>query len=481
MKKIIYIAALATTIITSCRKDFIEIPPVSSVSVTQLFKTDKDFRDAIIGCYEQLQIQYNNMWIFGDMRGDDASKNIINTSSQYYADVFTSTSDDPLFKSTWGNYYLLIFSANNILSKIERADTSIVINKNRDIAESRFLRALAYFDLVRIFGDVPEITTPITIQESYKFKRESVDKIYDEIIIPDLLAAENVLPLKYTGADVGRATKGAVKALLGKVYLTRNDFPNAEAKLLEVTTMGYALLANYNDLFNYAKDEHHSEYIFDIEYISGGFGLGNPCTVNFFPMSIDYAKLLGVTGAGVSDCQLNATLNLYNAFDPLDLRRAITVDVSGGYINAQGTFIQFTYSDKYTKKYITPIANATDSPANWKVIRYADVLLMLAEALNENGKTSDALTNLNLVRARAGLTGYYGLTKDDTREKIYLERRFELSYEGHRWFDLVRTGRAFSVMQPYGMKSYMTVFPVPLSQIQIINNPTIFSQNPGYN
>jgi hypothetical protein len=131
-------------------------------------------------------------------------------------------------------------------------------------------------------------------------------------------------------------------------------------------------------------------------------------------------------------------------------------------------------------KYMAPLTLNNDSPANWKVIRYADVLLMYAEALNENGKTNIALGYLNQVRKRAGLGEYLDLTQADTREKIYTERRFELFLEGHRWFDLVRTGRALSVMGPKGMKPYMTVFPIPLNQIELINDRTIFPQNPGY-
>ncbi len=121
-----------------------------------------------------------------------------------------------------------------------------------------------------------------------------------------------------------------------------------------------------------------------------------------------------------------------------------------------------------------------DSRANWKVIRYADVLLMYAEALNENGKTPEALKWLNMVRVRAGLLGYPDLTQDAARDNIYLERRLELSFEGHRWFDLVRTGRALSVMSKFGMKPHMTVFPLPISQVKLINNPSIFAQNQGY-
>ena len=121
-----------------------------------------------------------------------------------------------------------------------------------------------------------------------------------------------------------------------------------------------------------------------------------------------------------------------------------------------------------------------DSKANWKVIRYADVLLLLAEALNENGKTDQALVYLNQVRKRAGVANYAGLSQTDARSKIYLERRFELTMEGHRWFDLLRTGLALTTMQSYGMKSYNTVFPVPQGQIDVVHNVAIFPQNPGY-
>jgi hypothetical protein len=121
-----------------------------------------------------------------------------------------------------------------------------------------------------------------------------------------------------------------------------------------------------------------------------------------------------------------------------------------------------------------------DSRANWKVIRYADVLLMYAEALNENGKTTEALKYLNMVRVRAGLQPYADLTQDVARNNIYLERRLELSFEGQRWFDLVRTGRALSVMSSLGMKPHMTVFPIPFSQVKLINDPSVFPQNPGY-
>ena len=368
---------------------------------------------------------------------------------------------------------------NTVLDKIKDADISVVKNKTRYIAEAKFLRALAYFDLVRIYGDVPMITTEVNIEEAYHIGREKTDKIYDEVIIKDLNDAQNALPVKYTGTDVGRATMGAAKSLLGKVYLTRKDFTNAEVKLQEVTTLGYSLLPKFTDLFDYSKNEHHSEYIFDIEF-EEGIGLGSNFTNTFIPNSVQMASFYKVSGGRGESNSVGDSL--FNQFSSQDLRRDITVAVKGGWIDGNGNFVPLlaTTSQSYTKKYLTPVASGNDSRANWKVIRYADVLLMYAEALNENGKTSEALVQLNKIRTRAGVPAYSNLTQSETREKIYLERRLELAFEGHRWFDLVRTGRALSVMQPYGMKSYMTVFPLPISQIQLINDNSLFPQNTGY-
>jgi hypothetical protein len=480
MKKIksLLIAVAAILVVSSCKEDFIDLEPVSTVSTDALYKTDADFKDAVTGIYGVFQTQYENMWLYGDMRGDDSWDELVKGTPAAF-DLFTVNNDDPVIRSTWRNYYSIIYRANMLLAKIEGADVSIVKNKDRHVGEAKFLRALAYFDLVRIYGDVPLVTTPLTIEEAYETGREKVDKVYEEVIIKDLLDAENKLLVKYSGADVGRATKGAAKALLGKVYLTRKDFVKAEAKLKEVTTMGYALLKNYNDLFDFTKDEHHSEYIFDIEY-EQGIGEGNCFTTNFTPKDPAIAAFFGVTGG--QNGANNPPLSLFQLFPPGDLRKDVTA--ANGHYNKDGKWIPLlpTSNDvqTFTKKYMVRLLANCDGRANWKVIRYADVLLMYAEALNENGKTTEALNFLNLVRERAGLQGYSGLTLENARENIYLERRLELSFEGHRWFDLVRTGRALSVMAPQGMKPYMAVFPIPLNQIQLINNPSIFPQNPGY-
>lgn len=486
MKNIVSITIVMSLLLISCSKDFIEVQPVSTVTTDVLYKTDQNYHDALIGCYNLLQDPYENFWQFGDLRADDCGNySPINPAFNRVDDFVMDVNDDVL-EDTWLGFYKVIYSTNLLLTHIKDMDISVIQNKNQYIAEAEFIRALAYFDLVRIFGDVPLITGPITIEEASKKGRDKVDSIYNGLIIKDLINAENNLPPEYSGPDIGRATKGAATALLGEVYLTRQDFPDAESELKKVTTMGYALLPDFNDLFNY-KDEHQSEYIFDIEYIDGGLGLGSEFTTDFMMENqtagigvvtqlqrIYGIKVINSRSAGSPEQQL------FDAFPKGDLRKDITA--ANGITDENGNFIPMESggAPSFTKKYMTSLTIENDSKANWKVIRYADVLLMYAEALNENNKTADALTYLNKVHERAGLSPYSGLSKSETREKIYLERRLELYLEGKRWFDLIRTGRAYSTMKDHGMKSNMTVFPIPQKQIEVVNDPAIFPQNPGY-
>lgn len=492
MKKTIYsIAAFLITGITSCKKEFIELNPESTVTVDVLYKTDKDFQDAVIGIYSNLRPQYLNFWRFGDLRADDTKFGLVSQLEDIRNDNFTSDNSDAVLASTWKNYYSIISRANKVINIIEKADPAVVTNKDRHKAEAEFLRALAYFDLVRIFGDVPMITKDLTIAEAYKTPREKAATIYEQVIIKDLMDAETKLPQKYTGNDIGRATRGAAKSILGRVYLTLKDFTKAEAKLQEVTTLGYVLLPNFNDLWNYAKDEHHSEYIFDVEYDEGQGNLGSNFTGQFAldfqggggPLVAELARRYNIpSGTGGDAGVPNQSILDAFSMNPNDKRK--DTSAATGLKGPNGEFIPISATgvSALTLKYMARlVGSASDSKVNWKVVRYGDVLLMYAEALNENGKTIQALTYLNMIRTRAGVPVYTGLTQADTREKIYLERRLELYMEGQRWFDLVRTGRALSVMAPYGMKDYMTVFPIPQAQIDIVNDPSILPQNKGYN
>ncbi len=190
MKKILAILLCSAATLASCKKSFIEIPPQATVTVDILYKTDKDFQDAVNGCYNVLQIQYQNFWVFGDLPADDVAEDIPNHFDHVTFDQFTVTDRQPILISTWRNYYNLINRANTIISNINLADASLVKNKDRYIGEAKFLRALAYFDLVRIFGDVPMITTNLTVEEAYKAR--------DAISLGSLQAG-----MAFTNASVG--------------------------------------------------------------------------------------------------------------------------------------------------------------------------------------------------------------------------------------------------------------------------------------
>lgn len=486
MKSIISILAMASLLMMpSCKKDFLEILPKSAATIDLLLNTDKDYQDAIIGSYKEFADFYKYFWQLGDLPGEDMWQAAPRVQDRIRIDNFAVDVNDGILSNSWRDLYQVIERTNTLLSKGEQADASIITNKDIYVGEAKFLRALAYFNLVRIFGDVPMLTAPVSVVDALETKRTDLDIIYDQVIIKDLLEAEGKLPETYSSKNVGRATKAAVKSLLGKVYLTRNNFALAESKLMEVTTMGYSLLPNFEDLFNFSS-EHNSEYIFDIEYIDGDVGLGSPFTRDFLVETQDVGtsfrnalralwNIQGPESGGGG----TPTASFIASWEPGDLRQYRTAtlgiwDINGVWVTIPPGAAVPAISQKYTASIVT------EGKANWRVIRYADVLLMLAEAMNENGKTNEALAYLNQIRTRAGLPVHAGLTQSETRDKILNERRYELYLEGHRWFDLVRTGRALSVCEPLGMKAWMTIFPIPLTQIEVINDPNILDQNPGY-
>ena len=473
-----YIAIIISIVIfVGCSNDFINLVPPSTATVATVYKTDKDFQDAIVGCYNALRSQYGDFYLW-DLASDDVVHQWGSDDNRRHLDDYTYQNNENVFNSRWNGYYSLIYRANYILEAIESIDEAEIPKKHAYIAEAKFMRAIAHFDLVRAFGAIPLVTRVILDDEALTMGRDPVNMVYEQII-SDLKDAGDVLPASYIGRDVGRATKGAAKSILGRVYLTNKQFIDAETILKEVTTMGYKLLDNFNDLWDYSKDEHHSEYIFDIEYESD-IQLGSSSTNNFLPQQAEVAQMVGGVPGSAGNSN-TPSYELIDLFEDHDLRKDISV--ATGWTDAEGVFhlINTNQGAKtYTKKYLTSIPRSNDSPANWKVIRYADVLLMLAEALNENNKTEEACIYLNMIRDRAGLSQISGLSKDELREVIYIERRLELSHEGHRIWDLFRTGRALQACGPLGMQPYMVLFPIPLAQIQVMNNREIFPQNPGW-
>jgi hypothetical protein len=361
--------------------------------------------------------------------------------------------------------------------------------KDRYIAEALYLRALFYFDLVRAWGDVPIITTSVVTSDLI---RDSKAEVYD-LIEEDLLIAVQNLPEKseYSSSELGRATKGAARALLSKVYLFQNDFINAEKYALEVINSGqYSLEPDFEDVSSVNGDQG-IESIFEVTALpfEGVFNGGN-----------QYANVQGVRGTPNRGWGFNRpTLDLQNSFEPNDPRLEATVIYLGEVLDGitivgdgltpdetrdeNNTLIEI---ECYNQKVWTPGINVpTQFGHNRRILRYADVLLVAAESLNENGKTSEALTYLNSIRERAR-AGDNSLLPDITetdksllRDIIFNERRHELAMEGHRYWDLLRTGRAPIVLGPLGfMQGKHELLPIPQSEIDITEGSIV--QNNGW-
>lgn len=482
--KLIAICAFSIIAGSSCKKDFLDLAPVSQQNSNNFYKTGEDMKNALSAVYSALQYggqYYSSMHIIGDLRSDNTEITNPNAGADMQAvDVFTNNAVNSISSSTWNAHYLGIQSANIVIEKIEAVNMDANL-KARYKAEAKFLRALMYFNLVRVFGDVPLVIAIINNpQEGYTYGRETTEKVYSQII-EDLMEAEQNLPYEFTGADIGRATKGASMALLGKVYLTQKNWPLAAQKLKELIDASgqtkYQLLSSYANLFG-AANENNRESIFEVQFRKGSTGEGSPYTNQFAPIGSGAA----VVSVGNPLGQNIPTADMSNAYETGDARKEASMRES--YVLGSNT-VNHNYVIKYAG---VPAANL-DSDNNWIVLRYADVLLMYAEALNEQGYVADgpAFNYLNQVRTRAGLASKTSNNSDAAlqvpdqaafRLAIEQERRVELAFEGHRWFDLVRTDRALAVLASSGMQSHHVLFPIPQSQIDI--NPTLITQNQGY-
>jgi hypothetical protein len=348
---------------------------------------------------------------------------------------------------------------------------------------------------VQYFGDVVLVTTTLkTPDEAFALLRSPEAEVYAQIE-KDLKEAAEALPAKYNAANAGRVTKGAALSLLGKVYLTRKQYAEAVSTLRQVIPLGYDLYKNYADNFDPAK-KNGIESIFEVQY-QGGNDLGEQS--NFMYIFAPRLSQGAITGFGnINPGGRNIpTRDIIAAYEPGDLRKDISL--KEGYTNAKGETITIPYINKYNHKHT--IAGRTDN--NWPVLRYADVLLMLAEAINEqSGPNDEAYGYLNKVRDRAGLEPLSGLDMNAFREAVLHERRVELAFENHRWFDLRRTktpeqlaqflnayaakekanptvgrgGVAFNALD-YVYEPHEYLFPIPAAQILINDKMT---QNPGY-
>lgn len=472
---------------TSC-EDFLESKPISQIGETDFFKTESDFRQAVAGAYNALGQVYSGNGYYSllvDLRsdnttelgpgggGNDAKRNI---------DEFRETTDNEHLTAFWQTSYVLIARTNSILARIDASPVSDNMKK-QFTGEASALRALAYFNLVRLWGGVPLVTEPVTdIDASYKVGRASVQEVYAQIET-DLVKAQGMLPATYSAAEAGKITKGAAESLLGQVYLTQKKYAEAVAEFKKVVAAGtYSLLPVYANLYK-AAQQGNAEAVLQVQYRTMSNGLGSNLPNHFAPTGSQ--GILIPTGGAYGFNQ--PTEDIAAAYKEGDVRRN---NIGDGYTLA-GNFVAAKYVRGYVERE-TGGGNA-DSGADWYVIRYADVLLNYAEAINEANKApnADAYAAINLVRKRAGLTDLSGLTYDTFKAAVYEEERLESPFEGHRWFDLLRTGRAMEVMNSKlsgpgkptvgvstPIKPYQLLYPIP-TLVVTTSSPAV-TQNDGY-
>ena len=474
---------------SACGDDFLNIAPQGSLTEALFPQTEADALLAVNAVYGSL---HNWSYWYGgfpitDILSDDARKgsNPGDAARLELFDNYTFTSTSADIFPYYGAVYKSIKSANVVIEKVPPIEMDEEL-KSRYIAEAKFLRALFYFNLVRSFGDVPKV---LTTTPEFNLARSPKTEIYNEIIIPDLLEAISALPEKteYSASDLGRATKGAAKLLLAKVYLYRADYANALIYTTEIINSGlYALENDFSMAFSVAG-QYGMESIFEVgsrPFESADLG-GN-----------QYANTQGVRGDPNKGWGFNRpSIDLINSFEAGDERKDATVIFLGETID--GVFIagdistnDVTYVDEtmtdtleietYNQKIWTPGSTTVDQWGyNIRLMRYAEVLLIAAEAANETGNTGDALTYINFIRERAGLLPSLAAGQDAIRTEIRKQRRSEFAMEGERYFDLIRTGSASEVLGPLGFVSGKhELFPIPQSEIDLSGGT--LTQNPGW-
>lgn len=458
-----------------CEKNLDEVP-LSFFEESNSFNTAADAVSVINGVYDRLKGIYGmNMVNLGDLNGDELEVREDNGGgNEIHKNLFNSGTG--VFDGFYTSSYTLIDRANRVIANVPKITMDAKL-RDQIVGEAKFLRALAYFNLVRAFGDVPLVTSVSNDVVNVQVPRDPAEKVYQQLIL-DLQDAEKVLPVRYTLAtETGRATVGAAKSILAKVYLTRKDWANAAAKAKEVIdAKTYSLVPDHRDVFLPEK-ENGAEHIFSIQYSCVLPRYGSPMAENF---AIFFSYPINLTGGSYQVVPAFA-----NSYAKGDYRKDVTVITEKRIAN--GTVVA-SRTGPHIDKYWDPMAcGAAAARNNYLVIRYADVLLMYAEAVNEvSGPSVDAYAAINQVRARArkGVAtaepkDVSNLNQAQFREAVLQERGWELCFEGHRRWDLLRTGKYVENMKKLGIpaESKHLLYPIPQQEIDV--NPAL-QQNPGY-
>lgn len=484
-KNILIVIVVAVSFLHAGCKKFLSVDPLYAQDAENYFQTPDDYDRALTGAYDMLQGSFVSFWI-GEIASDNAiagGESVNDSQGLHQIDNMTHGGVNIELRNIMRWNYTGITRVNYIMENKENIDFP---GKDHIIAEARFLRAYYYFELVKFFGDIPLIVDKrIGIEEARQLPRTSKAEVYAQIEL-DLVNAAAVL--NPVASQKGRATQGAAQALLGKVYLYQEKYTEAAAIFDEIRNSGlYSLIPNYADLFS-ASNENNSETVFDIQY-SGLEGGSYGCLIclegNAAPGFQGIRQYNGPVYGDGNSYNL-PTEALYSAFSAIDQRRGHTVLDIEAFIAAQTDPASISYAvgagghtGYYNNKYIKRQGeiglpdNDLTSPVNYRVIRYADVLLMAAEAHYKLGNTSLAQQLVNQIRVRAGIPGISVQSIND----IYKERRLELSGEGHRFFDLVRTGQAAQYIEGFTVGKN-DLFPIPQVEIDLTGGN--WNQNPGY-
>ncbi|MGN7705239.1 RagB/SusD family nutrient uptake outer membrane protein [Chryseobacterium sp. JV274] len=479
-----YIIAAAFLILgavnQSCSNDFIDVSPTEAIpesALGEIYNNDAGANSLVTAIYAKF-LDWNMStfaWIgVTSIVSDDADKGSSASDSgsdKDILDALTFTSSTPSFKELFASNYQGINRCNQALKYLPQLDKADPQLRERLAGEAKFLRAFMYFTLVKSFGGVPLVDhVPVTGVEADKLMtltRKSKEEIY-AFIEKDLKDAAAVLP---AGTGGQRATKGAAHALLAKVYLYQKKWQLAVDETNLVT--GYSLTPVFQEIYK-VSGENNAESIFEINGSGGTAGRAIQ----------QYSQVQGARGTtGWGWGFATPTQGLYDAYSATDSRRDATIihrdmTLYDGYYVGPNTENKFYNYKAYSSNY----RDQASTDVNIRYLRYAEVLLIKAEAMNELGQTSAAIPFLNQVRNRANIGNTPSSSQADVRLDIWKQRRLELAFEHDRWFDLVRTGQAQAAMAADGGKVFKVgkheLFPLP--QDFIMESGGLSAQNPGY-
>jgi len=504
----------------SCSNDFITLNPPSELNADGFYKTEADMNQAVLSAYGKLRELYNGRYIrLGEIRSDNTTFSWLagNPANEKGIDEFASPllPENSYMHDTWNHSYNLILRCNLVIGRIDDITFNNEKVKMQYKAEAMFLRALMYFYMNRIFGGyglngellgVVKVDKEITQAEAYELGRVSLQEMYD-LVVEDLKFAAANLPESYSSVDVGRVTRSGATAMLGKVYMTMAGYPlnkgneyytkSIEQFKTVINDSRFSLVPSYKDLFE-VSNKNTSESLFEIQYKKGApEGLtGSPWNNNFAPRFSDKEVVLVGDKGGVNA----PTQDMSDAYETGDPRKYVCM--RDGWTNAKTGAWE---TDKYVCKYYDVSTSKDDNDNNWIELRLADVYLLYAEALvRTGGDKQEAIMYVNKIRERARNTpgdpeiaAPADLLKDlalsdySSDDALLLaiekERRIELAFENHRWFDLVRTGRAKEVMiteqrkdgyPEFTWSDDALAYPIPMTVMQ--SNPEKIIQNKGY-